>query len=104
MRRGTLGAADCLCLAATPVFAIMASLTAIHGGGPADALCSAAGSGSPLGGMVPMYLLMSAVHSAPWLRLIASHALEPSPAPPVAADRETQERPPVALDRARSTI
>ena len=32
-------------------------------------LCSAA-HGAPLDGMVPMYLLMSAFHSAPWLKLI----------------------------------
>ena len=57
-------------LAATPVFAIMALFTAVTGGGPADLLCSAAHA-SPLGGMVPMYLLMSAFHMAPWLRLIA---------------------------------
>ncbi|WP_247561798.1 hypothetical protein [Bradyrhizobium sp. 138] len=59
-----------LALAATPTFAIMAVLTAVIGGGPADMLC-AAGQGSVLGGMVPMYLLMSAFHSAAWLRLIA---------------------------------
>ena len=27
---------------------------------------------SPLSGMVPMYLLMSAFHSAPWLKLISA--------------------------------
>lgn len=59
-----------LALAATPTFAIMAVLTAALGGGPADMLC-AAGYGSVLSGMVPMYLLMSAFHSAAWLRLIA---------------------------------
>lgn len=59
-----------LALAATPTFAIMAVLTALFGGGPADMLC-AAGRGSVLGGMVPMYLLMSAFHSAAWLRLLA---------------------------------
>ncbi|MBR0992667.1 hypothetical protein JQ580_18285 [Bradyrhizobium japonicum] len=57
-------------LAATPTFAIMAVLTAMIGSGPEDMLC-AAGHGSVLGGMVPMYLLMSAFHSAAWLRLIA---------------------------------
>ncbi len=60
-----------LSLAAAPTFAIMALLTAVVGGGPLDALCSAA-TASPVGGMVPMYLLMSAFHSAPWLKLIAS--------------------------------
>jgi len=59
-----------LALAATPTFAIMAVLTAMIGSGPTDMLC-AAGQGSVLGGMVPMYLLMSAFHSAAWLRLIA---------------------------------
>lgn len=48
----------------------MAMLTAVLGAGPADMLC-AAGHGLSLGGMVPMYLLMSAFHSAAWLRLIA---------------------------------
>ncbi|UQR62014.1 hypothetical protein LRP30_35325 [Bradyrhizobium sp. C-145] len=57
-------------LAATPTFAIMALLTAVLGGGQADMLCSA-GHGSVLAGMVPMYLLMSAFHSAAWFRLIA---------------------------------
>lgn len=64
------GAADWLYLAAAPTFAIMALLTGVFGGGPADALCSIAG-GSPLGGMMPMYLLMSAFHAAPWLKLFA---------------------------------
>ncbi len=66
-----LGAADWLHLAAAPTFAIMALLTGIHDGGAADMLCSAAHA-SPLGGMVPMYLLMSAFHSAPWVKLILS--------------------------------
>lgn len=59
-----------LALAATPTFAVMALLTAALGDGPADMLC-AAGHGSLLSGMVPMYLLMSAFHSAAWLRLIS---------------------------------
>jgi len=58
-------------LAATPTFAIMALLTSVLGGGSMEVLCSA-GHGSPLNGMVSMYLLMSAFHSAPWLKLIAS--------------------------------
>jgi len=65
-----IGAADFLYLAAAPTFAIMALLTSVVGGGAAEALCSIAGA-SPLGGMVPMYLLMSAFHLAPWLKLIA---------------------------------
>jgi hypothetical protein len=64
------GAADWLCLAAAPTFAIMALLTGVLGGGPPDMLCSGAQDASALSGMVPM--LMSAFHSAPWLKLIAS--------------------------------
>jgi hypothetical protein len=66
----SMGAGDRLSLAATPAFAAMALLTATVGDGPAAILCSAAHGGSPLGGMVPMYVLMSAIHAAPWLRLI----------------------------------
>ena len=67
-----LGAADWLCLAAAPTFAIMALLTGVVGGGPQDMLCSAAQDASPLSGMVPMYVLMTAFHSAPWLKLICA--------------------------------
>jgi hypothetical protein len=56
---------DRLSLAAAPTFAIMALLTAALGG-PPDM------HASPLGGMVPMYLLMSAFHSAPWLKRLSS--------------------------------
>ena len=68
----TFGAADWLSLAAAPTFAIMAVLTGVLGGGSGDTLCSAAQHALPLSGMVPMYLLMSAFHSAPWLKLIAN--------------------------------
>jgi hypothetical protein len=39
---------------------------------PQDLLCSTAQHASPLNGMVVMNLLMSAFHSAPWLKLISS--------------------------------
>ena len=64
------GAAEWLCLAATPTFAVMALLTGALGKGAVDMLC-AAEHGSPLDGMVPMYLLMGAFHSSPWLKLIS---------------------------------
>jgi hypothetical protein len=67
-----LGAAELLCLAAAPTFAIMALLTSVLGGGPSDMFCSAAQGASPLSGMAAMYLLMSAFHSAPWLKLVSS--------------------------------
>ena len=60
-----------LSLAAAPTFAIMALLTGINGGGMPDVLCSAAGNGLPLSGMFLMYLLMSAFHLGPWLKLIS---------------------------------
>jgi hypothetical protein len=68
----TLGAAGWLSLGAAPTFAIMALLTVVLGGGPPNMLCSATPDTSLLSGMVPMYLLMSAFHSAPWLRLISA--------------------------------
>jgi hypothetical protein len=67
-----LGAAGWLSLAAAPTFAIMALLTVVFSGGPPDMLCAAAHEASPLSGMVPMYLLMSAFHTPPWLKLISS--------------------------------
>jgi hypothetical protein len=67
---GSLRAAAWLSLAAAPTFAIMALLTGVLGGRQMDMLC-AAGHGSALSGMIPMYLLMSAFHSAPWLKLIS---------------------------------
>ena len=65
-----LGVADFLSLAAAPTFATMALLTPVLGGS-ADMICSAAHA-SPLSGMIPMYVLMSGFHLAPWLKLIAS--------------------------------
>ena len=71
------GAADWLSLAAAPTFAVMALLT-LAGGAP-DMLCSAAPDASLLTGMVPMYLLMSAFHSAPWLKLVSRRRADSRP-------------------------
>jgi hypothetical protein len=62
------GVAGWLSLAATPTFAMMGLLAAVRGSMP-DMMCS--GGGSPLSGMATMYLLMSAFHLGPWLRLLS---------------------------------
>ena len=67
-----LGAAGWLGLAAAPTFAVMALLTGVLGGGHMATMCSTAQDASALGGMAPMYLLMSAFHSAPWLKLLSA--------------------------------
>ncbi|MBZ9897823.1 MULTISPECIES: hypothetical protein [unclassified Mesorhizobium] len=64
-----LGIADWLGLAAAPTFALMALLAGIFGG---DAAMLCMGTSSPLTGMPAMYLLMSAFHLAPWLRVISN--------------------------------
>jgi len=68
---GALRTVDWLCLAAAPTFALMALVSAALGGGPQHMVCPAAADASPLNGMVSMYLLMSAFHSAPWLKLMS---------------------------------
>jgi hypothetical protein len=85
----TLGAADWMCLAAAPTFAIMALLTAVLGGGAQDVLCSAA---SPLNGMAWMYMLMSAFHSAPWLKLISGRRTVPTARGPALVGSSTGRR------------
>ena len=67
-----LGGADWLSLAAAPTFAIMALLTGVLGGDMSSMLCVPARDASLLTGMVPMYLLMSAFHATPWLKLIST--------------------------------
>jgi len=69
---GGAGLATWLGLAASPTFAMMAVLTSL--GGAPMVLCSGT-AGFPLGGMVPMYLLMSVFHAIPWLRLIAGRSV-----------------------------
>ena len=64
------GAAGWLSLAAAPTFALMALWTGLFSDEP-DMLCMAMQGSSPMTGMTLMYLLMSAFHAAPWLRLIS---------------------------------
>jgi hypothetical protein len=64
----TLDAADWLGLAAAPIFAIMALLAEIFND-PSMIICAAMKDLFPLGGMVPMYVLMSVIHLSPWLKL-----------------------------------
>ncbi|ARO30750.1 hypothetical protein NXC14_CH02829 [Rhizobium sp. NXC14] len=66
-------AADYLSLASAPTFAIMAVLTAATG--TPDMICMTTPSAFPVGGMMPMYLLMSAFHLGPWLRLASREGL-----------------------------
>jgi len=61
--------ADWLSLAAAPTFALMALATGVLGDA-SGSMCLAPNA-SPLTGMLPMYLLMSVFHAAPWFKLIA---------------------------------
>ena len=68
----TTSAVNWLRLAAAPALAAMAMLTGVIGSEKAVPICMAPNGLSWLGGMVPMYLLMSAIHLAPWLTLVAN--------------------------------
>jgi len=63
--------AGLLALIAAPTFAAMALWNGFFSGQP-DVLCLGGQDSSPLGGMTLMYVLMSAFHLAPWLKLISS--------------------------------
>ena len=65
------GLARWLGLAAAPTFVLMALWTGFFSGQP-DMLCMAMQGSSPMSGMTVMYLLMSAFHATPWLKLISS--------------------------------
>lgn len=69
---GRLDVATWLSLAAAPTFAIMALVTGVQEARQDAVLCSVLPAGSPVGAMAAMYLLMSAFHLPPWLRLAAS--------------------------------
>jgi hypothetical protein len=70
IERAALG--SWLGLAAAPTFAAMAVFT-LAAGCDADVMCSAVHGLSQLGGMAPMYVLMSAFHAGPWLRLVSRY-------------------------------
>jgi hypothetical protein len=65
------GVADRLSLAAAPVFASMALLSARYGGSM-ESLCSAGFDASWPSGMTAMYALMSVFHSPPWLKRLST--------------------------------
>ena len=68
---GVHSAAKWLGLAAAPTFALMALLTGVPGGGRMDMVCASPAWTPALGGMAPMYLMMSASHLPAWLKLIS---------------------------------
>lgn len=72
--------ADWLSLAAAPAFGLMAILSAGVEGGAQQMWCSPATHMSPLTGMVPMYVLMSAFHITPWLKLLSGRRRAARPA------------------------
>ena len=62
--------AGLLGLAATPVLAVMACISAT---GPSGMiLCSAISAIAPVNDMALMYLVMSLFHLSPWLRLVSA--------------------------------
>lgn len=66
------GVAGWLALAAAPIFAAMAVLSATAGSDSMGMMCAM--QASPLTGMTMMYLLMCVFHLTPWVRLIAGEA------------------------------
>jgi hypothetical protein len=70
-RPAALRAAEWLSFAAAPTFALMALFTGIPDGGVHEMSCSGATHLVSLGGMAPMYALMSAFHLRTWLRFVS---------------------------------
>ncbi len=62
-----------LALAAAPTFATMAVVAGVVQTGTPGPICTTSHAGPWLVGMVPMYLLMSLFHAAPWWRVVARH-------------------------------
>lgn len=80
-RSAGLGAADVLALAAAPVFAIMAVVTEVSGGGAME-MPGHAAPGFPLSEMATMYLLMAVFNAAPWVRWVRAGKGTTRPRPP----------------------
>lgn len=59
-----------LCLAATPIFAVMAVLTTVFEG--PNMFDMGHDRIATFGGMTVMYILMSVFHATPWLNLLAN--------------------------------
>jgi len=68
-RRAAARAANWLHLVAAPTFALMALLGAVVDGDAHRTTCLGVAEASPLSSMSFMYLLMSAFHATPWLKL-----------------------------------
>jgi hypothetical protein len=63
-------------LAASPIFALMALVSATDA--PQAAICAPAGD-MPIHDMIWMYLLMSLFHMSPWLKLASRQPNHPTP-------------------------
>ncbi|MFY2950593.1 hypothetical protein ACOTH1_14025 [Achromobacter ruhlandii] len=94
--------ADGLCLAATPIFALMALWGTVRGAGAIPGLCGGEGA-AWLDRMPVMYALMGVLHAAPWLRRIAGHRgaarRPPRNAMPGSRPGRAQADAPAGLDR-----
>ncbi|WP_163269397.1 hypothetical protein [Chelativorans alearense] len=67
-----VGVTGWLGLAAAPIFALMAGISAA--GSPSMTMCSAASTSLPINDMALMYLLMIFFHLSPWLKLLPARS------------------------------
>ena len=86
-----IDAAGGLGLAAAPVFALMAWISAV--GSPGMAMCSAASAFVPFDEMALMYVLMSVFHLSPWMKILSARSRRPDAPPrPKETDNATRRR------------
>jgi hypothetical protein len=73
-------------LAASPLFALLATVSAVSTSGLS--LCSTTLPLLPISDMALMYLLMSVFHASPWLRLMSQRSGQPrlTPTKPIEGD------------------